>query len=165
MVDAEKIIAEIRRLKTELQGYSAREVLDYIESYINLQEQSSLPSDLDEAANKFGFKETHERLMEGEITRKNERMFRWQIEKAFKAAAKWQEEKDQEIIKLAEDHAFLAGADWQKEQMMKEAVEADVNIYRDIAAGKSWAEFVVEMPTNNLDDKVKVIIIKKEESK
>lgn len=38
---------------------------------------------------------------------------------AFKAGAKWQEEKDQETIKLAEDHAFLAGADWQKEQMFK----------------------------------------------
>lgn len=44
---------------------------------------------LEEAANKFGFKETHERLREGEITRKNEGMFRWQIEKAFKAGVKW----------------------------------------------------------------------------
>ena len=46
--------------------------------------------------------------------------------------------------------------------MMKEAVEADVNIYRDIVAGKSWAEFVVEMPTNNLGDKVRIIIEKED---
>lgn len=57
---------------------------------------------------------------------------------------------------------FRAGAKWQKEQMLKEAVEADVNIYRDIVAGKSWAEFVVEIPTNNLGDKVHIIIVKKE---
>lgn len=53
------------------------------------KEQPSLPSNLDEAANTFGFKETHKRLMEGGITRKDERMFRWQIEKAFKAGAEW----------------------------------------------------------------------------
>lgn len=54
-------------------------------------------------------------------------------------------------------------AQWQKEQMLKEAVEADVNIYEDLAAGKSWAEFVVEMPTNNLGDQVRIIIVKEEE--
>lgn len=31
----EKILIEINRLKNELDGYSAREALDYIESYIN----------------------------------------------------------------------------------------------------------------------------------
>ena len=59
--------------------------------------QPSLPSGLDEAANKFGFKETHERLREGEITRKNEGMFRWQIEKAFKAGAEWMAGKYEKI--------------------------------------------------------------------
>ena len=52
MVDAEKIIAEIRWLKTELQGYSAREALDYIESYINLQERYRFLH-LDEAAEEY----------------------------------------------------------------------------------------------------------------
>ena len=45
---------------------------------------------------------------------------------------------------------------------MEEAVEADVNIYRDIVAGKSWAEFVVEMPINNLGNKVCIIIVKED---
>ena len=58
---------------------------------------------------------------------------------------------------------FLEGAEWAREQMLKEAVEADVNTYRDLASGKSWAEFVVEMPTNNLGDKVRVIVLKKED--
>ena len=60
-----------------------------------------------------------------------------------------------EIVK----NIFIAGAEWKEEEMMKDAVEADVNAYKDLAAGKSWAEFVVEMPTNNLGDKVKLIIL------
>ena len=62
------------------------------------------------------------------------------------------------------EEGFIAGANWQKEQMMKEAVEADVNTYGDLVAGKSWAEFVVEIPTENLGDKVKIIIVKSDES-
>lgn len=58
--------------------------------------------------------------------------------------------------------AFIDGYNLCREQMMKEAVEADVNIYRDIVVGKSWAEFVVEMPTNNLGDKVRIIVVKKD---
>lgn len=58
--------------------------------------------------------------------------------------------------------AFIDGYNLCREQMMKEAVEADVNIYRDIVAGKSWAEFVVEMPTNNLGDKVCIIVVKED---
>lgn len=57
-------------------------------------------------------------------------------------------------------NVFIAAAKWDREQMLKNAVEADVNTYRDLVAGKSWAEFVVEMPTNNLGDKVKIIIVK-----
>ena len=58
--------------------------------------------------------------------------------------------------------AFIAGAEWQKEQMLKDAVEADVNTYIDLAAGKSWAEFVVRMPTKHLGDKVRIIVIKED---
>ena len=71
--------------------------------------------------------------------------------------------KEQQILWKKEiEQAYLAGAERDREQMMKEAVEADVNIYRDIVAGKSWAEFVVEMPTNNLGDKVRIIIEKED---
>ena len=40
MID--KILSEISRLKNELDGYSAREALDYIESYINTFSKSKL---------------------------------------------------------------------------------------------------------------------------
>lgn len=58
---------------------------------------------------------------------------------------------------------FLEGAEWTREQMLKEAVEADVNVYRDLAEGESWAEFVARMPTQNLGDKVRLVIIKEGE--
>lgn len=51
----EKILTEIYRLKKDLEGYSAVEALDYIESYINIlqREQTSLPSNLYEAAREY----------------------------------------------------------------------------------------------------------------
>lgn len=52
------------------------------------------------------------------------------------------------------------GYELHEERMMEEAVEAYVNTYRDLAARKSWAEFVVEMPTNNLGDRARIIIVK-----
>lgn len=43
-----KILIEINRLKNELDGYSAKEGLDYIESYINtLSKQQVKETDLD----------------------------------------------------------------------------------------------------------------------
>ena len=62
-------------------------------------------------------------------------------------------------------NAFKAGAKWQKEKMMKNAVEADVNTYKELSVGKNWAEFVVEMPTNNLGDKVRLIVLPKRRNK
>jgi hypothetical protein len=60
-------------------------------------------------------------------------------------------------------NGFDEGVDEGKRLMMEDAVEADVNIYRDLAAGKSWAEFVVEKPPKNLGDKVRIIIVKEDE--
>lgn len=81
----------------------------------------------------------------------------------FIAGAKWQKQHDAELIEIAYNDGITIGMTKQKEQMMKEAVETDVNTYRDLVAGKSWAEFVVEMPTNNLGDKVRIIILPKED--
>lgn len=129
MEQIEKILVEIQRLKKELDGHTASEGLDYIESYINLiRREYSLPSDLEEAKHEFSEKRFP-----------NEKMA---------------------PLRRAARIGYEAGAEWQKEQMMKGAVEADVNTYRDLAAGKSWAEFVIEMPTNNLGDKVRIIIVK-----
>ena len=42
----------------------------------------------------------------------------------FIAGAQWQEKRNEETIKTAEDHAFLAGADWQKEQDLAEMAQS-----------------------------------------
>lgn len=60
-------------------------------------------------------------------------------------------------------YLFKAGAEWMKAKMMEEAVEADVNTYKDPILSCGWAEFVVDMPsteTDKLGDKVRIIVIK-----
>ena len=63
---------------------------------------------------------------------------------------------------VAFDEGLKLGRRLERQDMMKGAVEADVNTYEDLVAGKSWAEFVVDMPINNLGDKVKLIIVKED---
>ena len=102
MEQIERILAEIHRLKNELEGYSAQEVLDYIESYINIisREQPS-SSDLDEAAEEFGKRQGLE--------------LKPFAKKYFKAGAEWMAgrgwisvderlpEMDEEVIVLSDE--------------------------------------------------------------
>ena len=62
--------------------------------------------------------------------------------------------------------AFKAGAAWQKEQMMKEAVDADVNTYEELPSGMSYVEFVADIPASRFKkhNKVKLVILKDDES-
>ena len=77
----------------------------------------------------------------------------------FLEGAEWAREQ----MPLPEDTLiFRKGVEEGKRLMMEDAVEADVNVYRDPAGGESWAEFVVRMPTQNLGDKAKIIILPKE---
>lgn len=77
--------------------------------------------------------------------------------------AGWQYQKDRGEFAKIKAKTWCEGFDAHKEQMLKEAVEADVNVYRDLAEGESWAEFVARMPTQNLGDKVRLVIIKEGE--
>ena len=112
----------------------------------DLAEQPSLPSNLDEAANKYGSKETFERLREGEITRKNEGMFRWQIEKAFKAGAEWKQEncKDLSEFECAMLHigeSFFgknAGLNPNDTALVKEQAKLIIDLIESKPAG--WSE-------------------------
>lgn len=72
------------------------------------EQKQNLIEGLDEAAKKYAMRDKWMYEHFGDV-----------VMKAVFFGAKWQEKKDQETIKLAEDHAFLAGADWQKEQLMK----------------------------------------------
>lgn len=81
----------------------------------------------------------------------------------FKTGAKWQAEKDKEIIELAEDHAMLAGMNKMKEQMMEKAVEGEVIGYDD-GTGK-FITVLEDLPDDSpykVHDKVKLIVIPEE---
>lgn len=82
---------------------------------------------------------------------------------AFKAGAKWQKEQDKETIELAEDHAMLAGMEKMREQMMKDAIPANIltNQYGNKYI-QSWSGLKQYDKYKN-GDKVKLIIIKQEE--
>lgn len=80
-----KILIEINRLKNELDGYSAKEGLDYIESYINTlsKQQVKEPSeDLEEAAEKYSDKYC------------SDWAYRLEYEDAFIAGAEWMARKE-----------------------------------------------------------------------
>lgn len=113
-----------------------------------LESEKPVPADLEEAAKRYG---NNKHPMTPTGARESQ--------EDFIAGAKWQEEKDQEIIKLAEDHAFLAGADWQKEIMMKEAVEVPV-----IEMGVNPSPYIVKRLEDNYKkgDKIRVIVLPKE---
>lgn len=49
----EKILTQINRLKKELEGYSAVEALDYIESYINILQREQPEMDLEKEIEKY----------------------------------------------------------------------------------------------------------------
>ena len=76
--------------------------------------------------------------------------------------ANWQKEQDQSIIELAEDHAMFAGMEKMKEQMMKDAIPA--NILTNQHGNKyiqSWSRLKQYDKYKN-GDEVKLIIIKQE---
>lgn len=77
--------------------------------------------------------------------------------------AKWQKQKDQSTIELAEDHAMLAGMNKMKEEMMENAVEGVIDIRKWPA--KAQIEFYDRLPVFNVrtGDKVKIIIVKPEQ--
>ena len=90
-------------------------------------------------------------------------MFPETYKRGFIAGAEWQYQKDRGEFAKIKAKTWCEGFDAHKQQMLKDAVEADVNTYGDLVAGKSWAEFVVEMPTSNIGDKVKIIIVRSDE--
>ena len=117
-----------------------------------LESENPVPADLEEAAEKFA------RLYD-------QGTCDGIAQDCFIAGAEWQKQHDAELIEIAYNDGITIGMTKQKEQIINGAVEADVNIYRDLAEGESWAEFVVANPPKNLGDKVRIIVCKKEDKK
>ena len=58
----------------------------------------------------------------------------------------------------ASKKAFKAGAEWQKEQMKKEALDAEVYKYVDTYK-QNWTSFLVDVPAENFGHSAKIIVI------
>jgi len=142
----EKILKEIHRLKKELNEYSASEALDYIEAYINTLPEEHVSEDLEEEIKHYIQSEFPDGTGFPNVPK---------IARHF---AKWQKQKDQETIELAEDHAMLAGMMKEREEMMKNAVDATIlDVDAQTIEFGLWPEKLLDMKEG---DKVKIIIIK-----
>ena len=150
-----KILIEINRLKNELDGYSAREALDYIESYINTlskqQEQPSenLEAEIDSVWNKAsGFSPKF-------ITLEVKRNGLGVIARHF---ANWQKEQ----MPMPEDTViFQKGIEEGKRLMMEDAEECDLYWDGDFLA----IDLNMVALGYSERDKVKIIIIPEKEDK
>lgn len=67
----------------------------------------------------------------------------------------------EEQVKNAEDHAYFAGSEAMREQIMKDAITADIGYYNQHGLSL-YPEKSLERLGFNERDKVKVIIIKGE---
>ncbi len=74
--------------------------------------------------------------------------------------AKWKEAQDQEIIELAEEHAYLAGSVNEREKMMKEAVEGYVTL--TLTGVRTVAATIKGEDNIGPGDKVRVIVLKED---
>lgn len=173
-----KILTEINRLKNELDGYSAKEGLDYIESYINtLSKQQEQPCDT--CTNDKGCVTCEDgELWEGkeQPSEDLEKEYEEYVDKdpvfgklinhfagitVARHFAEWQKEQ----MPMPEDTViFQKGIEEGKRLMMEDAVEASVNYYENIPGG-SYVELVADIlnPTGvRYKDKVKIIIVKED---
>lgn len=90
------------------------------------------------------------------------------------AAYDYSRKADEVLARVDIINAFLAGAKWQKEQMLKDAIDGDVvkifpegaaSIHYQAPCGIGTMAYFCKAETLNDGDKVKVIIVKKEDEK
>ena len=127
----------------------------------SLKQVSEIPTNLEEAAKEY-------------VRQYNESEFGnggddWDddIFITFKAGAEWQKKQDQETIELAEEHALLAGRMQMKEEMMKWAISCKV-FWHDgrplLDYTQEQQDAALERIGADVDDRVKLIILKDDES-
>lgn len=148
MEQIEKILCEITRLKRELDGYTATEALDYIESYIN-----TLP-------------EEHNEDLEEEISNYIKDNFFGSGSMGFLSNRTKGELDSIDVVNIARHFA-----EWQKQHMMKDAVEGEVcKGYvgnQIVVSSKDGSAKCVAFDVSYADafcvgDKVRIIIVKED---
>jgi len=75
--------------------------------------------------------------------------------------AKWQKEQMMKDCVHEVNQAYFRGIEVGKAEMMKEAVEGEVYLYHSY--NRNATAIVVDIPKENLGDKVRIIICKKED--
>ena len=144
MTDKEKILAEIkRRMNNRAKTLIDGSYWDYkgLIDFIDSLKEKPLSEDLEQAAYKYG-----EELD--------------QIVGSY-------DDDDSSVGDYAQE-AFKAGARWQKEQMMKDAVECEVDKdYYIKFSDETWIDLDPSMQLKpafglNKGDKVKIIVLKEE---
>jgi hypothetical protein len=161
----EKILNEISRLKKELDGYSALEALDYIESYINIISREPASDDLEKEIDKeiddlcdLGC------YMEDLAKGNSEGVYPLpdnvvkELRKFARHFIEWQEKK---MLGIAE--AFYQQGRYEQEQeMMKDAVYGYVSLCHDYPYRRSLVAIADGLINFEYAEKVKIIIVKEE---
>lgn len=171
MTDKELIKQEIESYKESMKGLEPHSdfrrgqltAYNQIMQFINSLPEEPASEDLEEAADEYaenhGFRVPYDgsNKFYDDVDVKASK-------EGFIAGAAWQKQKDQETIELAEDHAMLAGMNKMKEEMMKDAVEAEVFIDYNINFGYGSLTANIDLDEQHLKegDKVKIIIVKED---
>ena len=172
----ETIRAEVERLKKDVDNtpLATEQIAGYLFALVDVQkfldtlQEQPVCEELEEAASNAGFDYVDDIVL---LAEPNHRWNDHDVEQAyidgFKAGAKWQKEKDAELIEIAYNDGITIGKTKQKEQMMKEAVEGEVcipNVWAEYEEGKELiirAEISKELGFR-LGDKVRIIIVKED---
>ena len=170
----EKILIEINRLKNELDGYSAREALDYIESYINSLPEPQLPADklekrLDEI-NKRGLENAHTIDFSKEYENSKKILRKAKLPSDVEEAAREYHERIQFSSKPSFYDAFIAGAEWamgQGETYNGKVLEVNSDSYLFTHFGDNFFDMgdKTRIKGTFMEGDVTVQIRKKEEQK
>lgn len=122
------------------------------------QEQHPLPSNLDEAARDIVIK-MHPCLKDCTVL--GDRLTRGQLMALVKAGAKWQYQKDRGEFAKIKAKTWSEGFDACKEQMLKEAVEGEIQMrYSGCLCAKTIR--AINEDKFKLGDKVRIIIVRQE---
>lgn len=160
----EKILIEINRLKNELDGYSAREALDYIESYINTlskQQQEQPCEDLEEEIKRYG-KEEMPVVLESDLNDIARHFAEWQKEQMGEQARKELAKTDITLADLvAFDEGLKLGRRLERQDMLKDAVEG---VMIDSLRVQIMAPLNAVIQREGLKDgdKMKILIVKED---
>ena len=137
-----------------------RNLCNELLSFIDSLQEEPVSEELDEAIEKsFVYHDSR-----GDDFR-SDKQIEIAYRQGFETGAKWQKEKDQKTIELAEDHAMLTGMNKMKEQMMKDATEVTVHIdagnYPYIPQLELY-DYDKDVPLAKEGDKYKVVLIKED---